>query len=207
MSDTGSQFGDPATREVELKARVDDLDAARRNVENARAVPVFEGSLRDRIYDTADRTLAARDFVLRMRTYESAAGTTAHLDWKGPNSREDGFKVRTELTTGITDPAALAAILSRMDLTVVGEIDREIIQYELRDANSDTRTIIRFERYPRMDVLVEVEGKPAGIEHAIGVLGINREMFSAGRLSEFVRAYETRSGKKAAICNRDLEQR
>jgi len=57
-----------------------------------------------------------------------------------------------------------------------------------------------------MDVLVEVEGHPAGIERAISGLRIPRAMFSADRLTNFVRAYEARTGQKAAICDRDLEQ-
>ena len=56
------------TREVELKARVDDMSAARHNIESAGAVLVFEGRLCDRVYDTPDRTLAAQDLVLRLRT-------------------------------------------------------------------------------------------------------------------------------------------
>ena len=41
--------------------------------------------------------------------------------------------------------------------TVILEIERVISQYELDGA------IVRFEEYPRMDVLVEVEGGPDAI--------------------------------------------
>ncbi|HSU96646.1 MAG TPA: class IV adenylate cyclase [Gemmatimonadaceae bacterium] len=196
-------MSDP-TREVELKARVQDIGVTRRNIENAGALLVFDGSLHDRIYDTPDRILAARDFVLRLRSYVSPLGVTAHLDWKGPTSREDGFKVRSELTTGVTDPNELAAILDRIGFEIVGRIDRQVVQYEIQNAETDARTVIRFERYPRMDVLVEVEGSPAGIERAIDGLGIPRAMFSADRLSDFVRAFEARTGEKAAVCDQDL---
>jgi predicted adenylyl cyclase CyaB len=200
---TSKPTSDP-TREVELKARVEDIDAARRNIENAGALLVFDGSLHDRIYDTPDRMLAARDFVLRIRSYVSTLGVTAHLDWKGPTSREEGFKVRAELTTGVTDPSELAAILSRIGYEIVGRIDRQVVQYEIQNAETDARTVIRFERYPRMDVLVEVEGSPAGIERAIDGLGIPRAMFSADRLSDFVHAFEARTGEKAAVSDQDL---
>jgi predicted adenylyl cyclase CyaB len=195
------------TREVELKARVDDFDATRRKIENAGGLLVFDGSLHDRIYDTPDRRLSAHDFVLRLRTYVSPRGVTAHLDWNGPTSREDGFKVRSELTTGVTDPGELAAMLSRIGFELIGQIDRQIVQYEIPDAEADVRTVVRFEVYPRMDVLVEVEGVPAGIERAIHGLGIPRPSFSADRLTHFVRLYEARTGQKAAICDQDLEPR
>lgn len=186
------------TREVELKAVVEDMRAARRAIEARGARLVFSGRLEDRRYDTGDRALVTRDFVLRLRTYRTERSVEAHLDWKGPTHVEGGFKVREELTSGITDPDALAAILEHLGYGVVREIDRDIAQYGLGD------TVIRFERYPRMDTLVEVEGSPEGIERAIEALEIPRATFSTERLPDFVRAYEARTGVRAALCTREL---
>lgn len=186
------------TREVELKAVVEDMRAARHAIEAKGARLTFSGRLEDRRYDTRDRALVAKDLVLRLRTYRTEKSVHAHLDWKGPTQFEEGFKVREELTTGITDPDALAAILEHLGYAVVREIDRDIAQYGLGD------TMIRFERYPRMDTLVEVEGSPDGIAAAIAALGIPRDAFTTDRLADFVRAYETRTGVRAALCNREL---
>lgn len=191
------------TREVELKARVDDIHAARRNIEGVGATLVFEGHLRDRIYDTPDGTLAAQDLVLRLRTYSSELGVSAHLDWKSPTLHEGGFKVREELTTSIGDPDALSAMLVRLGYAVVRGIDRDIAQYELPGEHTGAALIIRFERYPRMDILVEVEGTPSAIEAGIRTLGIPRERFTDGRLADFVSAYEFRTGLHAAVCDLD----
>lgn len=192
------------TREVELKARVDDVDAARRNVEDAGATLVFDGQLSDRLYDSPARSLTSRDMVLRLRTYETAAGISAHIDWKGPTTRENGFKVREELTSGVTDPDAIVAVLARLGYEPIRAIDRHITQYELTGAGESGVVIVRFERYPRMDILVEVEGTPSGIERAIEILGIPRARFNAGRLTDFVVAYEARTGHRAAVCNADI---
>lgn len=186
------------TREVELKAVVEDMRAARHAVEAAGGRLVFSGRLEDRRYDTRDRALVARDLVVRLRIYRTATSVTAHLDWKGPTQVVEGFKVREELTTGITDPDALASMLEHLGYAVVREIDRDIAQYAIGD------TTIRFERYPRMDTLVEVEGSPEGIERVIAITGIPRSAFSALRLPDFVRAYETRTGVRAALCQREL---
>src|SRR5690349_8109922 len=147
-------------REVELKSVVHDVDACRRRLEDAGARMTFEGRLEDRRYDTPDRRLSDADQMLRVRLFEEPTARRAVLDWKGPTRYESGYKVRDEITTA-TDAAPMTAILDRLGYTVVLEIGRDVVQYELGDA------VVRFERYARMDTLVEVEGSPDAIERAI----------------------------------------
>ena len=184
--------------EVELKSVVDDETRRRAAVESAGATLVFEGRLEDRRYDTPDHALAARDEVLRLRSYSTPTQTHAELDWKGPTRREEGYKLREELDVHVVEPDALATILERLGYVVTIAIDRVIVQYDLGGA------MVRFERYPRMDDLVEVEGTPAQIERAIAALGLPREGFTSERLPDFVRRYETRSGRQAALSDAEL---
>lgn len=186
-------------REVELKSVVDDIAARCAAVERAGATRVFTGKLQDRRYDTPDRTLVARDHVLRLRVYESGAHARAELDFKGPTSLEDGYKVREEIGTELLDAGAFVAILDRLGYQVTITIDRDIVQYELEGA------MIRFETYPRMDVLVEVEGTPGQIENAISALGLPRAGFVADRLSDFARRFEQRTGLAAAVSRSALD--
>jgi predicted adenylyl cyclase CyaB len=184
--------------EVELKSVVDDLSARRALVERAGGVLVFEGRLEDRRYDTPDGSLTARDHVMRVRIYVTTSGRRAQLDWKGPTTREDGYKLREEIGTSVDDPDMLATILDRLGYVVTTSIDREIAQYELAG------TTIRFERYPRLDDLVEVEGQPEGIERAIAVLGLPREGFTTDRLTDFSQRYQERTGTRAATSDAEL---
>jgi adenylate cyclase class IV len=187
-------------REVELKGAVEDPAAALAALKDAGARLVYAGRLEDRRYDTAGRTLAAVDHVLRLRVYrEDGTETRALLDFKGPTGYVDGYKVREEHSTTAGDSAELARILELLGYVVTREIDREIDQYSFGGAT------VRFERYPRMDVLVEVEGEPAAIERAIQVMALDRASFTTGRLPDFVRAYEARTGDRAAICDRELD--
>lgn len=185
-------------REVELKAVVDSMDARIANVERAGGRLVFRGRLEDCRYDTADRQLRLRDDVLRLRVYRDERSARAELGWKGPTRYEDGYKVRDEVGAASADADALRHILERMGFVVTREIDREISQYELDGA------MVRFERYPRMDDLVEVEGDPDAIERAIAVIGLPRQAFTAERLFEFVRRWQERTGESAALCDREL---
>ena len=64
--------------------------------------------------------------------------------------------------------------------------------------------VVRFEIYPRMDSLVEVEGPPTAIESAIATLGLPREGFTAERLPAFVSRFEMRTGERAALSEAEL---
>ena len=185
-------------REVELKSVVPDEEGCRRRVEDAGGRMVFRGSLADRRYDTKDRRLSAGDQMLRLRTYVGASATRATLEWKGPTRVEDGYKVRDEIVANSSDASALGAILERLGYAVIGEVDRDVVQYELE------RATVRFERYPRMDTLVEVEGAPEDIERAIDTLGLPRSGFSADRLPAFAARFEARTGERAAVSRRQL---
>ncbi|MEO8620738.1 MAG: CYTH domain-containing protein [bacterium] len=179
--------------EVELKSVVDDIARRRAAVEAAGAVLVFDGRLEDRRYDTPDRALTTRDNVLRVRVYRDAHGERAELDFKGPTQLDTSYKVREELEARVTNADALVAILERLGYIVTIAIDREILQYDLDGA------MIRFEKYPRMDVLVEVEGQPDKIERAIEVLGLPRNGFLTDRLPAFAQRFEERTGTPAAV--------
>lgn len=187
--------------ETELKALVPELASARVRVESAGGRLTFAGRLGDRRYDRSDMSLAGLDHVLRLRVYRDAAGKIwrASLDWKGPSSTSGAYKQREEVNSDVAgDPEQLAQILSRLGFSVTMQIDRQIWQYELEGA------VVRFERYPRMDDLVEVEGTPEAIERAITILGLARDSFTAERLPDFVRRFEARTGRAAALSDAAL---
>lgn len=184
--------------EVELKSVVDDVPLRRAAIEAAGAVLVFEGHLGDRRYDTLDGSLLARDHVLRVRAYGGPAGQRVELDWKGPTRRDGVYKVREELEVSVDDSTAISAILERLGFRVIVAIDREIAQYDLNGA------MVRFETYPRMDRLVEVEGSPERIEAAIVALGLPRSGFTAEPLTEFVLRFQARTGAPAALSDAEL---
>ncbi|MGQ0764568.1 MAG: class IV adenylate cyclase [Gemmatimonadota bacterium] len=186
-------------REIELKGVVPDEDAAIARITGAGAKEIFSGRLLDRRYDTPDRQLWSRDEVLRLRTAFWADGCRSRLDVKGPATYPDGYKVREELTTDVSDPDAMERALEVAGLIITREIERQIRTFDCCGA------MVRFERYPRMDTLVEVEGDPATIEAAIEAIGIPRAEFTTERLADFVRRFEGRTGERAALSARELE--
>ena len=185
-------------REVELKSVVEDVLSTRRAVETAGGKLEFEGELIDLRYADRAGQMLLQDHVLRLRVYDNGGKREGHLDWKGPTRFEDGYKVREELSTTVGDADSLALMLANLGYIVIKEIERHIAQYSLAGAT------VRFEEYPRMDALIEVEGTPEAIEQAIAATGLPRSGFGAGRLTDFVAAFETRTGERAAVSKREL---
>ena len=180
--------------ELEVKARVPDPAAVRRALELADAVLEFRGAMSDRRLDRAG-VLHARDEVLRLRTFQPADGAAAWgvLGWKGPHSARGTYRHRQEIEARVADPAAVLTILELAGFAVSLEIDRTVEIYRLAG------TVLRLEWYPEMDVLLEVEGDPAGIERAIAATGLPRESFLPESLDYFMAEYAARTGTPARL--------
>lgn len=180
--------------ELEVKARVDDPAALERTLLAAGATVTFRGAMSDRRYDR-DAILEGRDEVLRLRVYRSADGSVPRgvLAWKGSVSVRGDYRRREELETAVGDPAAALALLERLGFSVSLRIDREITQFALGGA------VLRLERYPAMDTLIEVEGEPAAIERAIRATGMPRDRFLPESLPFFVHEFERRTGRRAGL--------
>ncbi len=182
-------------RELELKAVVSDPAALRERLLAAGAVARFLGRMTDVRYDRGAE-LAARDHVLRVRTYHHRDGRLEEvLAWKGPTLRSpEGYKLREEIELTVASGTAGAGqLLVALGYQPVHAIEREVEIYALGAATA------RVEVYPRMDVLLEIEGDPASIERTVAATGIPREHFTADPLTEFVRRYEARSGRSALL--------
>jgi adenylate cyclase class IV len=186
--------------ELELKAVVEDPVALKAHLAAAGAVAGFRGLMTDQRFDRGG-TLARRDEVLRVRSYRPAAGPArSELAWKGPTRRSpEGYKRRAELTCEVrAAPDEPTPLLEALGYAVVQTIDRWVETWTLAGA------MLRLEWYPRMDLLLEVEGPPPSIEAAIVATGIPRQAFTADALIDFVARYEPRTGRVAALAITDL---
>ena len=183
-------------RELELKAVVDEPAALAARLAARGARCVFRGGMFDRRYDLTARPLESRDEVLRVRTYAPAPGSPrrlAEVAWKGPTRQSGGYKEREELQFALAQGAPVEEILRRLGFAVTDAIDRCVEFHEFGGA------VLRLEWYPRMDVLLEIEGPPDAIETAVAACGIPRDAFTAERLLDFVVRYARRTGSLAAL--------
>jgi len=188
--------------ERELKAVVPSPALVRAGLTQAGALPGFNGLMTDQRFDR-DGALLARDQVLRVRHYHENNGVPrVRLTWKGPVAvdPEGGYKLRPEIeleADGQSEPAL--ALIQALGYRQVQAVDRWVEYYRLGGATA------RLEWYPRMDVLIEVEGDRAAIEAAVAASGLPRTAFSAESLPAFVARYESRTGHRAAIALAELD--
>ncbi len=185
--------------ELEVKAVVTDPAGVRQRLLAAGALPSFHGMLRDRRLDR-DGELERQDQVLRLRRWIPGDGPEhAELGWKGPTGvSPEGYKQREEIEVAAGDGAGALRLLESLGYGITHAIDRYVEVYRLEG------TVARLEWYPRMDVLMEIEGTPVGIERVIGIAGLARESCVADALVQFAARYAARTGRPAVLCEAAL---
>lgn len=186
--------------EREVKAVVPDPALLRRHVLESGGQSTFRGLMEDRLFDR-DGELSNRGEVLRVRTWRPEGGVpTTQLAWKGLTRRSpEGHKLREELESGVAgDGITVGRLFEALGYRVAQGIDRYVEVFELGAA------VIRLEWYPRMDVLVEVEGTPEAIDGAVAATALSRGAFLPESLPEFVQRFELRTGERAALSVADL---
>jgi adenylate cyclase class IV len=185
--------------ELELKAVVHDAAALRHALRHAGATLAFRGMMRDRRLDCGG-ALVAREEVLRLRTYEPESGPgRCEITWKGPTTvTPTGYKQREEVECGALDGEAAFTIFRALGYEVVHAIDRFVELWHHPDASA------RLEWYPRMDLLLEIEGTAEGMERLIAALGLDRSHCRPDALNEFAARYAARSRQRAVWAEADL---
>lgn len=186
-----------ARSEYELKARLrEEPDGFCERLESTGWSRRFQGRMVDLTFDTEEGQLADSDEVLRLRVYvpDADGETLAVLGWKGPATTEEGFKRREEVEARVSGADAAREILGRLGFRrVTRRIDRRIRLFVQGGVS------VRVEEYPRMDVLVELEGPPSEVQERIPELGIEEGEWKPWPLPEFVRRFEERTGREALL--------
>jgi adenylate cyclase class IV len=179
---------------------VADPNLVRTRLVAAGARPGFHGMMSDVRYDK-DGELLARDEVLRLRVFQDEEGDRKTiLGWKGATRvTADGYKARRELEYDIRHRTAPPEdLLEALGYRRIYTIDRYVEYYHLGTAD------VRLEWYPRMDVLIEVEGDAQGIEAGLLAVGLPRADFTAESLAAFAARYAERTSRAPVLSAADL---
>jgi hypothetical protein len=155
----------------------------------------------DRRYDR-EGVLLGKDEVLRLRLYRYPDGREdAVVAWKGATRvTPQGYKERQELEYKLeAEDARPEELFAALGYGEINTIERYVEHYHLGEA------VVRLEWYPRMDVLVEVEGSEAGIEGALTVIGLPREAYTPEALKAFADRFAERTGRPAILVAAELD--
>jgi len=172
--------------EVEVKLRVDDLEALTRKLNQSHFKLITPRSHEmNTLYDCPDRRLRDRGEILRIRKYGSK-WTVTHKA-KGNSGKH---KSRSETETQIEDGEALAHIFAAIGLA-------PSFRYEKYRAEwSDGEGHVVVDETP-IGNIAELEGSPEWIDHTAARLGIKESEYITQSYAQMFAAWCERSRSKA----------
>lgn len=185
-------------QEIEIKLRVEDIDALKATLKKMGARLVFPGTGRihewNTLYDTAQQDLRKRQQLLRTRIETPDGQATkskkrltqpALLTFKGPpvaKQRRGGsatqagqHKVREEIEFQLGDAAGAAKILDRLGMRPSFHYEKYRTTFQLPASKPWARgLLIELDETP-IGIFMELEGSPRAIDRAAKELGFSKE--------------------------------
>ncbi|MGH9785544.1 MAG: class IV adenylate cyclase [Terriglobia bacterium] len=157
-------------RETEVKIRVTDIPATRKQLRSLGFRPIHRRSLEDNLLlDTPDRTLRQVRSILRLRRY----GSRWLLTYKGTPDPDQNYKSRVELETEIKKPGAIRSILEILGFRPVFRYQKYRVQYRQPGGSGGPRGEVSLDETPVGNYL-ELEGNRAWIDRVARQLGLSR---------------------------------
>jgi adenylate cyclase class 2 len=161
-------------RETEIKIRVESPVSARRALGLAGLVALTPRLFEDnRLYDTAEGRLRARDELLRLRTRGHRHTLTFKRPEPSASPGEEAMKVRIEHETAVDDLGETHALLEGLGYRAV----RRYQKYRQSYARGPVR--LELDETP-IGTFLELEGPAAEVDRLAGELGFTR--------AEYIRA-------------------
>lgn len=118
---------DGSSMEVEVKARVEDLDEVRARLRELGADLVDQRREADVYFDHPERSFAETDEALRVRRQ----GSQTRLTYKGPRVDET-TKTRKEIELAVADDERICSLLAALGFQASGEVAKQRETHRLR---------------------------------------------------------------------------
>lgn len=164
----------PSHKEIEIKLRVADLRALRRQLRGMKArmgKRVHECNV---VFDTEDGQFRRRDQLVRLRLNDGAGVVT----FKGrslasPQGRAGKYKVREEIEFHVSNPGATADFLRALGLVATFRYEKYRTAIALPGL---TGAQVCLDETP-LGVFLEIEGSPQAIDAAARRLGFDHRAY------------------------------
>jgi len=180
----------PAHNEVEVKLRVADVAAMRRQLRKIgarKAGRVFE---RNVLFDSPDRALQRSGKLLRIRWNNSRAVLT----FKAPvpmSAAKQGYKVRREVEFSVASPDQFQAVLAGLGFSAGFQYEKVRTTYRLTTARGLS---IELDETP-IGAFLELEGPPRQIDRVARRLGHAPADYIVANYFALYRGYCQRRGR------------
>ena len=164
------------SRETEIKIRLADVPATRKQLRKLGFVPIHRRALEDNVlYDTPDRKLRQVRSLLRLRRY----GARWFLTYKDTPDPDQHYKSRVELETEIKEAQVIRSILEVLGLHPVFRYQKYRAKYEqcVPKRAGKAGGEVALDETPVGNFL-ELEGSRAWIDRVAGQLGYSRSDYS-----------------------------
>jgi adenylate cyclase class 2 len=188
-------------KEREIKLRIADLAALRRALRKL-AARVVRPRLHERnvLFDTAERSLASREQLLRMRTELPAGrgrkgGPRCLVTFKRPlvaadsSHKSERHKVREEIELEVADPKPLAMIFEGLGMRSWFQYEKFRTTFRLPPSNAWAKgLLIELDETP-MGIFLELEGPANAIDRAAKALGFETSEYVLANYMVLYREY------------------
>jgi adenylate cyclase class 2 len=188
-------------KEREIKLRIADLPDLRRALRKVGA-RVVRPRLHERnvLFDTAERSLASREQLLRIRTElpvgrSRKGGARSLVTFKRPlvmpgsSKRGERHKVREEVELEIFDPKALATIFEGLGMSSWCQYEKFRTTFRLPASNAWAKgLLIELDETP-IGVFLELEGSANAIDRAAKALGFETSDYVLANYMVLYREY------------------
>ena len=164
------------SRETEVKIRITNVPATRKQLRNLGFRPIHPRSLEDNLlFDTPDRALRRVRSILRLRRY----GSRWFLTYKGTPDPDQNYKSRVELETEIEEPRTIQSIFGILGLRPVFRYQKYRMKYRqpVAEGQRQPRGEVSLDETPVGNFL-ELEGSRAWIDRVARQLGYSRSDYS-----------------------------
>lgn len=182
----GGQRPKPPIVETETKHRALDIVAVRQRLIDAGFRESGMKSQRDEYFDDAQRTLAAADYVVRLR----AEGGEAEIGFKGPRHHgASGEQSRFEIEVPIGSADSVRAALDSQEMNPTWFFEKRRVEFT-RAAGE----MVVLDEIPEMGWFVEIEGDSSFISDTRAVLTDCLGEPEWDNYAELFRAHKVRQG-------------
>lgn len=177
------------TKEVELRAKVNNFNKVRKELKILRAKFLGGFKVKDTAFDKPNNYFYKKGIMIRLRSIEDSKGNNRHfLAYKAP-SKKNSYKVLEEIETEVLEGDKIVRILEYLGLKIPFYMEKIREIYQLRE------TEVALDHYPFLGYFVEIEGSPKNIEKTIKKLKMKRNDFNNRSLDYYIDKTKKRLGR------------